>query len=82
LHAGADVIGGVFDQQFDRSTQNAALFIELFGGEFGADHLALRNGRVGSGQGIDHSDPYRRLAAGLDDVRGCKLHRSNRGACL
>ena len=80
LHAGADVVGGVLDQKFDRPAQNAALLVDLLGGEFGAHHLALRDRGINAGQRIDHSDPHRRFAAGLDDEGGRDLHRSNRGA--
>jgi len=70
LHAGADVVGRVFDQKLDRSAQNAALLVDLLGGEFGAHHFALRNRGIDSGQGINHADPHRRFAAGLDDEGG------------
>ena len=80
LHAGADVIGGIFDQEFDRPAQNAALLVDLLGGEFRSHDLALCDRGINPGQRIDHSDPDRRFAAGLDDEGGRELHRSNSGA--
>ena len=70
LHAGADVVGGVLDQELDRPAQNAALLVDLLDGKFGADHLVLRERGINAGQRIDHSDPDRRFASGLDDEGG------------
>jgi len=80
LHAGADVVGGVFDQKLDRPAENAAVFVDFFGGEFGSHHLALCNRSIGAGDRIDHADPDRRFAAGFDDEGGRELHCSNGSA--
>ncbi len=63
LHAGADVIGRVFDQELDRAAENAALRVDLLDRELGARHLVLRNGRVNARQRIDHADADRRVSA-------------------
>ena len=70
LHSGADIIGGVLDQELDGPAQNAALLVDLLGGEFCSHHLALSDCGINPGQRIDHSDPYRRFASGLDDEGG------------
>ena len=56
LHAGADVVGRILDQQFDRPAENAALGVDLLDGELGAHHLVLRHRRIDAGQRIDHAD--------------------------
>src|SRR5690349_18603812 len=80
LHAGADVIGGVLDQELDRPAQNAALLVDILDGIFSADEFALRDGGVNAGEGIDQSDPDRGFAPGLDDEGRCNLRRSNDSA--
>jgi hypothetical protein len=82
LHAGADIICRIFNQEFDRPAQYAALLVDLLGSEFCSHHLALRDRGIDSGYRIDHSDPYRRFASRLDDEGGSELHRSKCGACL
>jgi hypothetical protein len=82
LHAGADVVGGIFDQKFDRSAQDAALLVDLLDGEFCANHFALRDGCIYARQRIDHSDPHRCLAPGLDEKWRSELRCSKRDACL
>jgi hypothetical protein len=69
LHAGADVVGGVFDQEFDRPAQNAALCIDLFDRELRAHHLVAGRRGIDTGDGVDHADADRGLAAGLDEER-------------
>ena len=59
LHAGADVVGGVLDQELDRAAENAALLVDLGLGVFGALDLALRQRRQNAGQRIDHADLHR-----------------------
>src|ERR1700761_6143100 len=82
LYAGADIVGGVFDQKLDWPAENAAFLVDFLSGKFCADDFALRDRGIGAGDWIDHADADRGLASGLDDVRGSKLHRSNRGAGL
>src|ERR1700744_2608974 len=79
LYAGADIVGGVFDQKLDWPAENAAFLVDFLGRKFRAYHFALRDGRISSSDRIDHADADRGLTSGLDDVRGSKLHRSNRG---
>jgi hypothetical protein len=67
LHAGADVVGGVFNQQLDLAAEDAALLVDLLDGVFGTHHLALRDRRVNAGQGIDKSDLHRSVGQGLND---------------
>ena len=67
LHAGADVVGGILDQQLDRPPQHAALGVDLLDGKLGADHFVLRHGGINAGQRIDHADADRRFAARRDD---------------
>jgi hypothetical protein len=68
LYTGADIVGRVLDQEFDRPAQNAAFLVDLLGGEFGSHHLVLCKRGINPGQRIDHADPHRRFTAGLDDV--------------
>ena len=82
LHAGADIVGGVLDQKLDRTAENAALLVDLLKGVFGADHFVLGDRGIDARQWIDQPNSNRRFAAGLDNKRGRKLHRSNRGAGL
>jgi hypothetical protein len=82
LHPGADIVCGVFNQQLDRSAQNAALVVDFLGREFCANHLSLGDRGINAGERIDHSDPHRGLASSLDDERRSELHCSNSGACL
>ena len=60
LHAGADVVGRILDQQLDLAAENAALLVDLGFGIFGAVDLALRQRRQDAGQRIDHADLDRR----------------------
>jgi hypothetical protein len=53
-----------------RPAQNAALLVDLLDGEFCAHHLVLCDRGINARQRIDHSDPHRRFAAGLDDEGG------------
>ncbi len=69
LHAGADVVGGVFDQKFDLTAENTVLFVQSFDGVFGAFDFTGGEGGEDAGQGIDHADADRRFAAGADDRR-------------
>ncbi len=77
LYAGTDVIGGVFDQELDWPAEDAALLVDFLCSEFGAYDFAPGNSSIGARDRIDHADADRRLTAGLDDVWGRKLHRSN-----
>ncbi len=63
LHAGADVVGGILDQQLERAPENSAGGVDLIDRELGADHFVLRHRRVDAGQRIDHADPDRRIRA-------------------
>ena len=55
LHAGAHVVGGVFDQQLELPAHDAALGVDLVDRELGAhDFVAGRRG-INAGQRIDHS---------------------------
>ena len=69
LHAGADVVGGVLDQQFDLASENAALGVDLRDGVFGAHHLVAGRRGINAGQGIDHADPDWSFPARLNDER-------------
>ena len=57
-------------RQLDRPAENAALLVDLLGGEFGSHHFALGDRGINAGQGIDHADLDRCFAAGLDDEGG------------
>ena len=70
LHAGTDIVRRIFNQELDRPAQNAALLVDLLDGELCAHHLVLCNRGINARQRIDHSDPHRRFAAGLDDEGG------------
>ncbi len=59
----------VFDQKLDLAAENAALFVDLGFGIFGAVDLALRQGRQHAGQRIDHADLDRLFAERRDDER-------------
>ena len=59
LHAGADVIGGIFHQQFDLASENAALGVHLLDGELGSHHLVAGRRGVDAGERIDHAHPDR-----------------------
>jgi hypothetical protein len=80
LHAGADVVGRVFDQKFNRPAQNAALLVDLLDGVFGADHLVLGDRGIDAGQWIDQTDPHRRFTSRLDDEGGRELRGNNSSA--
>ena len=67
LHAGADIVGGILDQQFDLASENAALGVDLLDRELGAHHLVAGRRGIDAGERIDHADPDRRLAARLND---------------
>ena len=67
LHAGADIICRVFNQELDGPAQNAALLVDLLSGEFCSHHLSLCDRGIDSGQGIDHSDAHRRFAPRFND---------------
>src|SRR6185437_10631193 len=82
LHAGADIIGGILDQQLDGTADDAALGVDLLDRELGADDLVLRRRRIDAGQRIDHADLDRRLAARLDDERGGDLQYAGGGTRL
>ena len=69
LHAGADVVGQILDQELDLAAQNAALLVDLGLGIFGAVDLALRQCRQDAGQRIDHADFDRLVAERVDDER-------------
>ena len=62
LHAGADVVGRILDQELDLAAEDAALLVDLGLGVFGAVDLALRQRRQHAGQRIDHADLDRLLA--------------------
>jgi hypothetical protein len=83
LHAGADVVGRILDQELDLAAQNAALLVDLGLGIFGAVDLALRQCRQHAGQRIDHADLDRLLAErGDDERRGDDLAGAERNAGL
>ncbi len=69
LHAGADVVGGVLDQELDLAAENAALLVDFGLGISGAIDLALRQRREHAGQRIDHADFDRLVAERPDDER-------------
>ena len=56
LHAGADVVGRILDQELNLAAQNAALLVDFGLGVFGAVDLALRQRRQNAGQRVDHAD--------------------------
>jgi hypothetical protein len=74
LRADGGAVRGVFDQQFDRSSENSALPVDHVGGEFGSGDFAGGQRTVNTGQGIDHADPDRRLAASLNEVGRRELY--------
>ena len=82
LHAGADVIGGVLDQQLDLASENAARGVDLRDGVLGAHHLVAGGCGVSAGQGVDHADPDWRFPARLNDERRSDLERTQRGGAL
>src|SRR6185437_6175072 len=82
LHAGADVVGGVLDQQFDLAAEDAALGVDLLDGEPGAHHLVAGGRGVNTGQGIDHAHLDRGFTARLDDEGRGELERAERGGAL
>ena len=69
LHAGADVVRRILDQELDLAAENAALLVDFGLGVFGAVDLALRQRRQHAGQRIDHADLDRLIAERLDDER-------------
>ena len=69
LHAGADVVRRILDEQLDLAAENSALLVDLGLGVFGAVNLALRQRRQHAGQRIDHADLHRLIAERLDDER-------------
>ena len=79
LHAGADVVGGIFHQQFDLSPENAAFGVDLLDRELGSHHLVAGWRCVDAGEWIDHADPDRRFAARGDDKGGRHLEGPERG---
>ncbi len=82
LHAGADVVGRILDQQLELAAENAALGVDLLDRELGADHLVLRDRGVDAGQRIDHADLDGGLAARLDDEGRRDLRGTDGGAGL
>ena len=82
LHAGADVIGGILHQQLDLASEHAAFGVDLFDRELGAHHLVAGRCGVDAGEGIDHTDPDRRLAACLNEEGGSHLKGAQRGGAL
>ena len=82
MHAGADVIGGILHQQFDLASEHAAFGVDLIDRELGAHHLVAGRRGVDAGEGIDHADPDRRLAACLNEERGSDLKGAQRGGAL
>ena len=79
LHAGADVVGGIFHQQFDLPPENAAFGVDLLDGELGSHHLVAGRRGIDAGERIDHADPDRRLAARGDDKGRRHLEGPERG---
>ena len=67
LHAGADVIGGIFHEQFDLTSKNAAFGVHLLDGELGSHYLVAGGCRIDAGERVDHAHSDRRLATRLDD---------------
>ena len=63
LHAGADVVRRILDQQLDRPAEDAALGVDLLDRELGAHHFVLGHRRIDAGERIDHADRERCLAA-------------------
>src|SRR3974377_1558758 len=57
LYAGADVICGIFNEQFQWTTENAAFGIDLLDSQFGADDFVIRHRGISARQRIDHADP-------------------------
>src|SRR6516165_6373127 len=56
LHASADVIGRVLDQELNFAAEHATLGVDLFDGVFNADQFILRHRGVDAGEWIDHAD--------------------------
>ena len=79
LHAGADVIGRVFDQQLDLPPEDAALGVDLLDGVFGADDFVSGRSRIDTGQRIDHSHLDVVGRPGRDHEGRCDLHHA--GGC-
>ena len=69
LYAGPNVVGGVLDQQLDRTAEDAALFVDFGFGIFRPVDLALRQSRQYPCQRIDHPDFDRLVAASGEDER-------------
>ena len=82
LDAGADVVGGVLDEQFDLPSEDAALLVDLVARVLRALDLALRQRGQDAGQRIDHADLDRLLAARAQDERCGELERAECHACL
>ena len=83
LHAGADVVGRVLDQELDLTAENAALLVDFRLGVFGAVHFALRQRRQHAGERIDHADLDRLVAERADNIRRANdLARAERDAGL
>jgi hypothetical protein len=83
LNAGADVVGGIFDQELDLTAENAALLVDFGLGIFGAVNLALRERREHAGQRVDHSNLDRLVGKRLDDEGSSNhLARANGDAGL
>ncbi len=82
LDPGADVVRGVFDQEFERAAENAALGVDVVDRQPRADHFVLRHRGVDAGERIDHADLDRGFTAGGDDEGRRDLGGADRGAGL
>ena len=82
LHAGADIVGRIFDQELDLATEHAALGVDLFDCVFDADQFVLRHRSVDAGERIDDSYFDRVCGARRPDEGSGDLSESGDGAGL
>ena len=69
LHARADIVGGILDQEFHLATKNAVLFVYDFNRIAGTFNLARGECREDAGQRINHADADGALPTRGDDRR-------------
>ncbi len=83
LHRGAGVAAGrILDQQLDLAAEDAALGIDLFERELGADHLILAERRVGARERIVEPDLNCIGGARRDDEGRRNLRNARQGSRL
>src|SRR6516165_4789071 len=71
LHASADIIGRVLDQELNLAAEHATLGVDLLDSVFNADQFILRHRSVDAGKWIDHAD--------LDRIGGTRQPYEGRG---